>query len=60
MTDGPPEPWTTNIGVWTAWVEAGGDERNRRLQHVPQQMREQVRDQVETAFRGLDDAQPLG
>jgi len=46
------ERWANNPGCLTAWVEAGTTrtERNKRLEQVPEQYREQVRRQVETAY----------
>ncbi len=47
------KPETESLGMWQAYVEKGRskEERNLRLSAVPQELKEAVRNHVETVFR---------
>ncbi len=47
------KPENDNLGMWQAYVEKGRskEERNLRLSAVPQELKETVRNHVETVFR---------
>ena len=50
--DATEKPATASLGEWNGYVQAGGsrEERRRRLDEVPEDLRGQVESHVKTVF----------